>query len=95
MDFNNICDICIEIIEWWSNNTPLSYGTINVLLFIILQPLLITSYFVTTLIALKLKTKKAKTILAVISIVLFIFVVVCGFLLVFLPYFDITTDMIY
>lgn len=85
MDFDNICDICIKILEWWSNKTPLSYATINVLLFIILQPLLIIFYFVTTLIALKLKTKKAKVILAVISIILFVLMVVFTFLLVFLP----------
>ena len=26
--------------EWWSKNTPLIYGEINVLLFIIIQPVL-------------------------------------------------------
>lgn len=37
---NEICDYCIEIMEWWSKNTPLTYGEINVLLFIIIQPVL-------------------------------------------------------
>ena len=37
---NEICDYCIEIMEWWSKNTPLSYGEINVLLFVFIQPVL-------------------------------------------------------
>lgn len=37
---DTLCDICIEIMVWWSKNTPLTYGEINVLLFIIIQPIL-------------------------------------------------------
>ena len=37
---NEICDICIKIMVWWSKHGPLNYGEINVLLFIIIQPLI-------------------------------------------------------
>lgn len=37
---NEICDICIKRMSWWSKHGPLNYGEINVLLFIIIQPLM-------------------------------------------------------
>jgi len=30
---NELCDLCIEIMKWWSDNTFLTYGEINVLLY--------------------------------------------------------------
>lgn len=26
---NELCDICIDIMQWWSDNTTLTYGEIN------------------------------------------------------------------
>ena len=57
---NELCDICIEIIKWWSDNTFLTYGEINVLLFIIIQPILV---FVSAFFAIYTYFKKSKTIL--------------------------------
>lgn len=49
MDFDRACNVCIGIMEWWANHTPLSYGEINILLFVIIQPLLIVLFIATTI----------------------------------------------
>ena len=46
MDWNLICDLCIEIMESASATFGVSYGFINVFLFIIMQPLAILAMFV-------------------------------------------------
>ena len=40
-----ICDFCVELMIWWSHHLPISYGAINVLMFIIIQPLMILFFF--------------------------------------------------
>ena len=39
INYDEICGVCIGIMKWWSAYTGISYGTINVVLFIILNPL--------------------------------------------------------
>lgn len=86
MNLNALCDLCIEMLEWWSRCTPFSYGEINVLLFIIIQPLLIVFYFATTLSDLLFsEKKKVRTNLWIASIAVFVLILICTFLLVFLP----------
>lgn len=72
---NSFCDFCIDVMVWWSRHIPLSYGAINVLLFIVIEPLLICFYFVTsvwTALTKNDKTKKALLIAAIVVFVLFI-----------------------
>ncbi len=44
-----ICDMCIFAMQYLSEITTISYGTINVLFFIILQPLAILCFFISTI----------------------------------------------
>ena len=90
---NELCDFCIDIMEWWGNNTPLSYGAINVLLFVVVQPLLIILFFTTTLIAVWSKSLKVRKWIAVFSILLMLLLVIGVFLLFALPVVDVGTDM--
>lgn len=58
MDFGNtICDICIILMKNASAVTGLSYGFINVLLFIILGPASTVCFMATTFLSYKNKTK--------------------------------------
>lgn len=45
-----LCDFCIDVMKWWAAHTPLTYGDINVLLFIVLNPLLTLTFMITTLV---------------------------------------------
>ena len=45
---DDICKYCIDILMWWTKNSSFSYGEINVWLFIIIQPLLISIFIATT-----------------------------------------------
>lgn len=38
---DQLCNYCIEIMHWWADHSFLTYGQINIILFVILQPLLI------------------------------------------------------
>ncbi len=46
---DNICNQCITILENLSDAFGISYGTLNVLLFVIIQPLLIVIFMGTTI----------------------------------------------
>ncbi len=78
---NELCDICIEIMEWWSNNTPLTYGEINVLLFIIIQPALI---FVSAFFVIYTYFKKS-TIVLLLNILIILLYIIGTIILVGLP----------
>lgn len=43
-----LCEVCINIMQAASNASGLSYGLINILLFVILQPLAILSFMLST-----------------------------------------------
>ena len=90
---NELCDLCIDIMAWWANNTPLSYGAINVLLFVILQPLLILLFFTTTIVAVRSRSDRVKSAIKVSSIVLMAILIVGVLILLGLPLFDIFTNM--
>ena len=85
---DEICDFCIDVIAWWSNNSPLSYGELNVLLFIILQPLLIIAYCITTIVASVTKSKKLKKYLFVFGIIGIIILIVGTCILLGFPLLD-------
>ena len=78
---NELCDICIEIMEWWSNNTPLTYGEINVLLFIIIQPALT---FVSAFFVIYTYFKKS-TIVLILNILIILLYIIGTIILVGLP----------
>lgn len=69
---NEICDICIDIIKWWSDNTFLSYGDINILLFIIIQPALT---FVSAFFVIYTYFKKSITILLLDIFIIIIYII--------------------
>lgn len=48
---DQFCDICIYVMQYLSEVTGISYGLINILFFIILQPLAIFCFFISTLCA--------------------------------------------
>ena len=93
MTGNYYCDFCIKIMEWWSRNTPLSYGAINILLFVIIQPLLICFFFTTTVIMLRLKKEKTRKLLRNVSVIIFLCFLVCGILSVAIPFSDVAAEM--
>ena len=82
---DDICKYCIDILVWWEKNSAFSYGEINVWLFIILQPLLISIFIATTVFNCYSKNEKIKKIIAKISIVAFVVLVVFTLLLVGIP----------
>lgn len=45
---NYLCDVCINIMQAASDASGLSYGLINILFFVILQPLAILSFMIST-----------------------------------------------
>ena len=85
---NELCDICIDIMQWWSNNTTLTYGEINVLLFIIIQPILV---FVSAFFAIYTYFKKSITIL-VLDILMIALYIIGTIILVGLPILDICLE---
>lgn len=48
-DFDLICNACIEVMIMLSMNLGVTYGTANVVLFVILMPLIIGLFFVAAL----------------------------------------------
>lgn len=89
---NNLCDMCIDIMVWWSRHLPLSYGEINILLFVILQPALIFMFFVTTLLAAS-KNQKVKRATIVFSIFAMFILTLFAVALVAIPIIDVGTDL--
>ena len=89
---NNLCDMCIDIMVWWSRHLPLSYGEINILLFVILQPALILMFFVTTLLAAS-KNQKIKKATVVFSIFAIFVLILFAIALVAIPIIDVGTDL--
>lgn len=48
-DFDLFCNLCIAVMTVLANNWGVTYGTVNVVLFVILMPLIIVSFFVAAL----------------------------------------------
>ena len=48
-DFDLFCNLCIAVMTVLANNWGVTYGTANVVLFVILMPLIIVSFFVAAL----------------------------------------------
>lgn len=44
-DFDLFCNLCIAVMTVLANNWGVTYGTANVVLFVILMPLIIVSFF--------------------------------------------------
>lgn len=86
--FDVICYFCIDVLRWWSRLTSISYGTINVWLFILLQPLMIIIFFATTVYQTIGKNERVKKIILRVSIVLFVIITLIGILSVVIPLFD-------
>ena len=79
-----------DMMRWWGYNLPLSYGQVNVLLFLIIEPLLILSFFLLGMKALKTKDKLTKSVIEVGSILLIMFLVMAILALIGIPDFDIS-----
>ena len=87
-ELNNIgdilCNICIDIIKCMSCEYGLSYGLINILLFVIIQPLCILLYGAAAQIGMnntnKCKSNIAKGCFIVSTILLFTEIVAIGYI---------------
>ena len=76
MDWNLICDLCIEIMESASATVGVSYGFINVFLFIIMQPWAILAMFVAYILQ-RMKKNKMALAFCIIGISIVAFILVC------------------
>ena len=76
MDWNLICDLCIEIMESASATFGVSYGFINVFLFIIMQRLAILAMFVAYILQ-RMKKNKMALAFCIIGISIVAFILVC------------------
>lgn len=92
-NYDELCQLCIDIMKWWSNNSGISYGTINILLFVILNPLLTIIATIVAIINSISKNKKLKVILTSSLVFILILVVVFVAYLVLIPIMDIRTQM--
>lgn len=59
-DLDVICYMCIDLLRGLGDITGLGYSGINILLFVIIQPLLILFFAITTLVALRTKNDGTK-----------------------------------
>lgn len=92
-NYDEFCQLCIDIMKWWSNNSNISYGTINVLLFVILNPLLTIIATIIAVINSISKNKKLKVVLTSSLVFMLILGVVFVTYLVLIPIMDIRTQM--
>lgn len=92
-NYDELCRLCIDIMKWWSNNSGISYGTINILLFVILNPLLTIIATIVAIINSISKNKKLKVILT--SSLVFVLILGAVFVayLVLIPIMNIRTQM--
>ena len=82
---DNICKFCIEILEWWSLHTPITYSEINVWLFIIIQPLLITIFCITTIYSCNTENKIVKKVITYFTIVFYILLINMVIIMILYP----------
>lgn len=92
-NYDELCQLCIDIMKWWSNNSGISYGTINILLFVILNPLLTIIATIVAIVNSISKNKKLKVILTSSLVFVLILGVVFAAYLVLIPIMDIRTQM--
>ena len=59
-ELDKFCYYCIDLLYYFCHITKLSYAEINILLFIIIQPLLILIFATTTIWGMYIKNKKIK-----------------------------------
>jgi hypothetical protein len=55
-----LCNICILVMEHLSHLTGLSYGFINIIIFVVLEPLAILSFMGSTLALLRIEDRKKR-----------------------------------
>lgn len=92
-NYDELCRLCIDIMKWWSNNSGISYGTINILLFVILNPLLTIIATIVAIVNSISKNKKLKVILTSSLVFVLILGVVFAAYLVLIPIMDIRPQM--
>lgn len=68
----DLCWQCIGFLRWWSDNSPFSYEEINVVLFILIQPIMILVFFGTTLYQRFSKNEKGRKIVMIGATTLFV-----------------------
>lgn len=76
-----LCEVCINIMEAMSAASGISYGLINILLFVILQPLAILSFMLSTLFCIIYCNTK-KSIYKILTIIFIILGFICIFAIV-------------
>lgn len=75
MNWTQICNLCIEIMESASATFGVSYGFINVFLFIIMQPLAILSMFIAYILQ-RMKRPNSALAFCIIGMAIVIFILV-------------------
>lgn len=82
---DRICYICIDILRYWEAYTGIPYGVINTVLFVIIQPMLILFFAITTLICSKINNFKVKRNINYLTIFILFGCTVGTILLVLIP----------
>ena len=85
INYDEICGVCIGIMKWWSAYTGISYGTINVVLFIILNPLYTLLASVIAIINAFSKSKRLKLVLSAVLILMLVLAATFVFYFVTIP----------
>ena len=93
MTENGLCNICIEIMQWWANNTGLGYGAINVILFIVIAPIMILTANILAITATNTNDQKLKKFIYYFSWASIVLFIIGTVILVGLPALDIMMDL--
>lgn len=82
---DRLCDFFIVILQEWAGHSYYNYAAINIILFIILEPILIMTFMATTLIGCKTKNEKLKKRLSWFTYISFILCVLLTLALIIIP----------
>lgn len=78
-EFMHFCDLlcqrCINAMEYFSTDTGISYGTVNILLFVVLGPLSTILFMLSTALAIH-NYKKAAKIIGAIGVLIVLSIVI-------------------
>ncbi len=82
---DQLCYYCIDIMHWWADHTFLTYGEINILLFVIIQPLLILYGCWASIKCATTKNERTKRVIKITGISIIIFGILLTILVCLIP----------
>lgn len=71
-NFDSVCNYCIDLLEEVSSTVGMSYGELNVWLFVIIQPALIILFITTTVTLAILLYRKIRSTIALVAVILLV-----------------------